>query len=80
MSTLFLVTNPYNHQKMTKWTHWPEFSGLRIPHLRTSPIGYIRSYGMLDKRQCGQMLKHGDCPDSYLTSSRHAGSATLALR
>ena len=80
MSTMFLVSNPYSHWEMMKLTHWPEFDGLRIHHLRTSPVGYIRSYGMLDKRQCGQLLKHGGCPYSYLTSPRRAKTEMLALR
>ena len=63
MSTRFLVISPYSHWEM-KLTHWPEFNGLRIHHLRTLPVGYIRSYGMLDKRQCGQLLKHEGCPYS----------------
>jgi len=33
---------------------------------------------MLDKRQCGQLLKYGVCPYSYLTSPRHAENAMLA--
>ena len=62
MSTVFLVTNPYSHQEMMKPTHWPEFDGFRIHHLRTLPTGYIRICGMLDKKQYGQLLKHGGCP------------------
>jgi len=77
---MFLVTNPYSHREMTKLTHWPKFSGLRINHLRTLPIGYIRRYGMLDKRQCGQLLKHGGCLYNYLTLPRHAKTVTLAPR
>ena len=77
---MFLVTNPYRHWEITKPTHWPEFDGLRIYHLRKMPVDYIRSYSMLDKRQCGQLLKHGGCPDSYLTLSRHAETVTLAPR
>ena len=80
MSTVFLATNPYIHWEMMKPTHWPKFNGLRIHHLRASPIGYIRNYGMLDKRQCVQLLKHGGCPYSYLTSPKHAETARLALR
>jgi len=38
VSTMFLVTNPYSHWEMMKLTHWPEFDGLRIHHLRTSPV------------------------------------------
>ena len=72
MSTVFLVTNPYSHQEMTKLTRWLKFNGLRIHHLRASPIGYIRNYGMLDKRQCVQLLKHGGCPYNYLTLPRIA--------
>ena len=64
MSTTCLVTNLYNHQEMMKRTRWLEFDGLRIHHLRTLPVGYIRSYGMLDKRQCGHLLKHEGCPYS----------------
>ena len=77
---MFLVIGLYSHREMTKPTHWPEFDGLRIHYLRTLPDGYIRSYGMLDKRQCGQLLKHGGCPYSYLTSPKHAETAMLALR
>ena len=56
MSTTFLVTSLYyTHWEMMRLTHWPEFDGLRIHQLRTLPIDYIRSYGMLDKRQCGQV-------------------------
>ena len=80
MSTMFLVSNPYSHWEMMKLTHQPEFDGLRIHHLRTSPAGYIRSYGMLDERQCVQLLKHGGCPYSYLTLPRHAKTTTLAPR
>mgnify|MGYP001852425925 CR=1 FL=1 len=35
---------------------------------------------MLDKRQCGQLLKHGGFPFNYLTSPRHAEIVTLAPR
>ena len=80
MSTMFLVTSPYNHQEMMKQTHWPEFDGLRLHHLRTLPVGYIRSYGMLDKRQCGQLLKQEGFLYSYLTLPRHAKTETLAPR
>ena len=74
------VINLYNHWEMMKQTGWLEFDGLRIHRLRTSPIGYIRNYGMLDKRQCVQLLKHGGCPYSYLTSPKHAETVTLAPR
>ena len=80
MSTRFLVTNPYNHWEIMEQTHWPNFDVLRIHHLRTLSIGYVRGHGMLDKRQCGQLLKHASCPYSYLTSPRYAKTVTLAPR
>ena len=80
VSTTFLATNPYSHQKTTKPTHWLEFDGLRIYHLRMLPAGYIRSCGMLDKRQCGQLLKHGGCLYNYLTLPRHTETVMLAPR
>ena len=80
MSTTFLFTKPYSHWEMTELTHWHQFNGLSIHHLRTLLVGYITSYSMLDKRQYGQLLKHGGCPYSYLTSPRHAETVTLAPR
>ena len=80
MSTMFLATNPYSLWEMTKPTHWPEFDGLRIHHPRTVPADYIRSCGILDKRLCGQLLKHGGCPYNYLTSPRHAETVMPAPR
>jgi len=61
MSTMFLATNIYSHQEMMKPTHWLKFNVLRVQHLRILPTGYIRSCGMQDKRQRGQLLKHGGC-------------------
>jgi len=80
MSTMFLATNLYSHRKTMKLRRRLESNGLRIHHPRTSPVCYIRSCGMLDKRQCGQLLKHRGCPYNYLILSRHAESATLAPR
>lgn len=76
--TMFLASNLYSHQEVTKPTHWPDFDGLRIHHLRALPAGYIRSCSMWDKRQCGQLLKHEGCPYSYLTLPWHAETVTLA--
>ena len=53
MSPTCLVINIYNHWEMMKQTRWLEFNGLRIHYLRTSPVGYIRNYDMLDKNNVG---------------------------
>lgn len=42
MSAMLLGTSLYNQREMMKQAYWPEFDGLRIHHLRTLPIGYIR--------------------------------------
>lgn len=80
VSTTFVVISPYSPLEMMKLTHCPEFDGLRIHHLRTSPTGCIRNCSMQDKRECGQLLKHGGCPYNYLTLPRHAKTVTLAPR
>ena len=58
--------------------NWLKFNGLRIRHPRTLPTGYLRSCGMWNKRQYGQLLNHGGCPYNYLILSRHTETAMLA--